>query len=334
MIAEPQPTAERLRQLSTGFAVAKEARDDDRVEHLREEIIATLHEDRAANAESRVIRPFDGIDDVSAFLTKPKEGLALRFPGFETAIPPLRSDIMLLGAMPSCGKSTMLMQLSDGAIERGWTTLIVAAEQTWRTLEAISVARLAQINSRCFTEGTAGPSVRRAIPRVLSNERLALLRERRLYTDEFPNTVRELEEIVVDAKQRVEDPRKLIVMVDGLHDMEDVEQASRREAVDSVIRKARKLARRENIPILFTVHVNQDGDPKESKGLLYKADVSILLEREDQPMAREVDALGSGYDVWRIHAIVRKNRDAETGLKAELEYHSAVREFRAREGFS
>jgi len=322
-------TAERLRNLANAYAVATDSRDDDRVRYLQEEMRAALAE--AGPATTGLVHPFAGITDPVEFFTRKKEGLRLAVPGMDSVLPCVNEEIVLLGALPSAGKSTLAVQIADEALGQGWRVLVCAFEQGWRTWEGISAARIARLNSRHLLEGTACPHATNAIRSVLTDQRMAFVAENRIYADPPPSSIAELESLVRQVQSDTEHPRKLLVIADAIQDF-PAEAANRREGIDAVIAGMRHVARTCGVPILATSHVNSEGEYKESRGLLYKADVGLLLEAEPDKSFMGVDAIGGQYNVTPTRLTVTKNRDGEAGVTAWLDFHMAVRRFEAQRG--
>ena len=95
-----------------------------------------------------LIAPFEDCDDMVLSLLPKGGGIKIKVPGLEDLVDALQDELILVGGFRSAGKSTLMMQGADALLEDGHAVLIVAQEQPWQKLEAISLSRRAKMNSR------------------------------------------------------------------------------------------------------------------------------------------------------------------------------------------
>lgn len=215
------------------------------------------------------------------------------------------SELTILAARPSKGKTTLAMSIACSAALRGTPVLVVSLEQPRAEL----VERLL-----CSMSGVNGQAVRQGELTAEEQRRYAAagdrLQEAPLVISDLPS--QRVARIAARARRRAAQGQLGLVIIDYLQLIEPENRRDpRHEQVAQISRRLKILSRELRVPVLVLAQLNRESehrtdrrprlaDLRESGSIEADADVVLLLHRpEDKKSDLEV--------------IVAKNRNGPTG---------------------
>jgi replicative DNA helicase len=203
------------------------------------------------------------------------------------------SELIVLGARPSVGKTTLAMQIArNAAVDHKAPTLAVSLEMSRVELGERLMCSDARVN---------GHRLRRGMVSAEDSARLAAVRDpfrAPLFIDHAP--AQRLMRIAASARRLKQQDGLRLVVIDYLQLIEpDDERAPRQEQVSRVSRRLKALAKELNIPVLALSQLNRASEDaerprlshlRESGSLEQDADVVLLMHRpQDEPGVVEVE---------------------------------------------
>ncbi len=276
-------------------------------------------------------------------------GLDCGFDHLNEVLNGLADGVIVLGGMPSCGKTTLAKQIADHVAEvEKVPVLFYSFEQSAEELRIKSLSRLSSVDSRRIWKGRSADAewseVEKAAEDYLQGPGpyLTIIEAGR------KDTVEAIRAAALMAKRKAGDKRVLLVL-DYLQIIPPGKDApdALRERIDANLSDLRRLSRDLKSPVLVVSTLNRGayGEPskppsmvalKESGGIEYSADVVIILWRNETASEEmETDRKGrrpADPIRVRIEAHVLKNRNGELGKKVPLNFTPAWSEFDAAQG--
>ncbi|MFG0320062.1 MAG: DnaB-like helicase C-terminal domain-containing protein [Planctomycetota bacterium JB042] len=238
-----------------------------------------------------------------------------------------RGELILLGARPSVGKSSLATTIAGNVASAGRHVLVFSLEVPRKQAAANVLAARALVSTLYLRRGDVDEEERRRL-----EGQVAQLAGARMRIDDDPSvTVARIRSRA--ARLAAESPLDLVI-VDYLQLVSPPKAENRNLAVASMSRDLKLLARELNVPVLCLSQLNREADRREgqlpkladlrdSGALEQDADVVVFLHRE-----------GYGQDdaPEELHAAavvkVAKNRNGPTGV-ARLRFHRECLRFLA-----
>lgn len=283
--------------------------------------IAQLRGDDSLGEAQRILaacspRNSDAVKHAKAFLREAVAGLQERFDaedvltGVPTSIEPLdektsgwqRSDLILLAARPSVGKTALALQCAIHAARQKRPVLFFSAEMAGRQLLDRAIAHVA---------GVSLTGIRQ--PKTLDGDDWSRINRAGGELAELPLWIDDSSGMTVDAvcarSRQVDAEQRLgLIVIDYLTHLTPPKAEKLADAVQLMTRQLKNLAKSLKVPVLLLSQLNRDGDGKpemrhlrESGAIEQDADVILLMWRPE-PERREL-----------VELIVAKQRNGETG---------------------
>ena len=270
-------------------------------------------------------------------------GLDCGFDHLNEVLNGLTDGVIILGGMPSCGKTTLAKQIADHVAEvEKVPVLFYSFEQSAEELRIKSLSRLSSVNSRHIWKGRSADAEWSKVEKAAEDYRngpgpyLTIIEAGR------KDTVEAIRAATLMAKRKAGDKRVLLIL-DYLQIIPAGKDApdALRERIDANLSELRRLSRDLKSPVLVVSTLNRGayGEPskppslvalKESGGIEYSADAVVILWRNEA----EAERLKTRYEhpAERIEAHVLKNRNGEIGKKVLLDFTPALSKFDAALG--
>jgi len=246
----------------------------------------------------------------------------------------LTEGVVILGGMPSCGKTTLAKQIADHVAEvEKVPVLFYSYEQSAEELRIKSLSRLSMVDSRHIWKGRSVDAEWSEVEKAAGD----YLRGPGPYLTVIEagrkDTVETIRAAALMAQRKAGGKRVLLVL-DYLQIIPPGKDApdALRERIDWNLSELRRLSRDMKSPVLVVSTLNRAayGDPtkppsmvalKESGGIEYSADVVVILWR-DKVESKDLTTRFEGRKTDRIEAHVLKNRNGELA-KVKLNFTKA-----------
>lgn len=226
-------------------------------------------------------------------------------------------ELVLLGAWPGIGKSTLATEIARYAGRHGRSVLIMSREMKRQALARRIIAQEAEVDAMGLRRGhlEAGDMARLRL-------QLSAIRGLPIWITDNAPRIADIERFASTTPWL---PKLGLVIVDYLQLVEAPEGAeSHRLAIESVSSDLKRLAMTLEVPVICLSALSRAGegnrgrrptkaDLRESGKLEHDADVILLLHRAD-PMQGETEV------------IIDKARDASVGI-VKLQFHPATVRF-------
>ncbi len=266
-------------------------------------------------------------------------GLDTGFSHLNRVINGLSPGLILLGAMPSTGKTTLAKQIADTVVERhkDAACLFVSLEQSKEELRIKTLSRLSGVENRDMQRGRldAGEDGWGKVAEAKASfaeyaDRMLIVEGDRL------TTVDRIRLAALQLRQKTQAGRLLIV-VDYLQilpverDFGDI-----RQKVNFVTSELRRIGRDLDAPVLAIASVNRAAYDKakgaldafkESGDVEFSADVALVMVEDKDKKKGDENYLGVMRNYRRVFLDVVKNRNGEKA-RIELLFFPAVSRFR------
>ena len=267
-------------------------------------------------------------------------GLDTGFRHLNRIINGLMPGLIVLGAMPSTGKTTFAKQVADQVVEKtaDAACLFVSLEQSKEELRIKTLSRLSGVENRDMQRGrldTNGDGWKRIVEakdtfagfagrmQVLEGDRLT--------------TVDKIRLAALQLRQKTQAGRLLIV-VDYLQILPvEKDFGDLRQKVNFVTSELRRIGRDLDAPVLAIASINRAAYNstkgtldafKESGDVEFSADVALMLVKEDDKSKNgEENYLGVMRPYRTVYLDVIKNRNGELS-RVELRFFPEVSRFR------
>ena len=244
-------------------------------------------------------------------------GLETGFDDFDELTGGLQnSELVILAARPSMGKTALAMNMTEHAVLRMKTpVLFVSLEMSSLELGDRLLCSVAEVNGHRLRNGTIGNDERRKLI-----EAAAELSQAPLFIDDSPS--RTMTEIAANARRLKRRHGLGLVVIDYLQLIEpDNSRDPRQEQVSKIARRLKGLAREMDVPVLCLAQLNRqveatrDNKPqlshlRESGAIEQDADVVMFVHREEYYQTNEDDRERVRGEA---DLLVRKQRNGPTG---------------------
>ena len=231
-----------------------------------------------------------------------------------------RSDLVILAARPSVGKSDLALNMARHAAAEGFTTGIFSLQISGEQIAVRLLASEADIDSHRLRM-----NLLRDEEEQILLDAIGLLFDLPFYIDETPfQTVMEIR----DKSRRLQQERGLdLLIVDDLQRIDTGRNDNRADVLGEVCRTLKVLARELDIPVLSCFQLSHAverrlnhrpllSDLRESGSIEQDADVVAFIHREDQCVSREDWVLkfpSENYPENIAEIIVSKHRNGPVG---------------------
>jgi replicative DNA helicase len=274
-------------------------------------------------------------------------GLDCGFDHLNNVLNGLTDGVIILGGMPSCGKTTLAKQIADHVAEvEKVPVLFYSFEQSAEELRIKSLSRLSSVDSRRIWKGRSVAAEWSEVEKAAEDYLVGPGPYLTIIEAGRKDTVEAIRAAALMAKRKAGDKRVLLIL-DYLQIIPAGKDApdALRERIDANLSELRRLSRDLKSPVLVVSTLNRGayGDPtkpptlialKESGGIEYSADGVIILWRNEAESDRltkdESNSLKLRID--RIEAHVLKNRNGEVGARVKLDFTPAWGKFDAAVG--
>ena len=311
--------------------------------------IANLSGDDALGEAQKILgacvpRTGSSIGTLGQFVRKSLAGIMERgqrdaeLVGVETGFKPLdeltggwqRSDLVIIAARPSVGKTAFALQSSIAAARAGHPALFVSLEMNGTQLADRAVSHLTGVNAMAIRD-----------PRNMEDEDWPRLTAVNRITDDLPMRIDESASATVDAiaaraRQVDAEQRLSLIVIDYLTYIQPPKSENTTEAIQVITRHLKALAKQLNVTVVLLSQLNRDGDGEPelkhlrgSGAIEQDADVVLFLHRPN------------ASDHGLVKAKVAKQRNGPLGefyLRADManmrftptEYSPPAVEFKPR----
>ncbi|MCX7652867.1 MAG: replicative DNA helicase [Bacteroidia bacterium] len=198
-----------------------------------------------------------------------------------------KSDLIILAARPSMGKTAFALNLARRAAEAGYPVAIFSLEMSALQLMYRFISMEVEISSEILRTGQISPEVWLALPQKL--ERLA---QAPIFIDDTPSIT--IYDLRAKCRRLKAEKNIQLVMIDYLQLMGSVQRnLNREQEIASISRSLKALARELEVPIIALSQLSravetrggdrrpQLSDLRESGSLEQDADVVIFLYRPE-----------------------------------------------------
>ncbi|MCR5504982.1 MAG: replicative DNA helicase [Elusimicrobiaceae bacterium] len=258
----------------------------------------------------------------------PIKGVPTGFTKFDTMTGGLRkSDLIILAARPSQGKTAMALNIVQNALDKGYPVAMFSLEMGRFQIYQRMVCTAAQVSLINVSNGTFQKSRWRELA-----SKVQKLGEQPLFIDDTPGIT--ITEIRMRARRLARELQKQgkelgLIVIDyiGLITTGKAKIENRQQEVSEISRMLKELARTMNVPVLVLSQLNRNNekgrddkrpqlsDLRESGSIEQDADVVALIHREGY-YKREDETLKN-----KAELILAKQRNGPVG-KIDLNWFS------------
>ncbi len=260
-------------------------------------------------------------DDGSEGLPHVKTG----FPGLDSLLGGLqRSDLIVLAARPSIGKTTLALDIARrAAVEQNACVALFSLEMSAESVVQRMLAAHADVD---FWQVRIGKFFEQEERKIMNA--VGVLSDTSIFIDDTP----QVGTMSVRSKaRRLDFERRLdLVIIDYLQLIEgEGRRETRVQELSQITRSLKLLARELNVPVIAvsqlsravewrTSHVPQLADLRESGTIEQDADIVLFIYREDKYVSEEEwnrlhDIMGEPYPQGIADVIVAKHRNGPLG---------------------
>ncbi len=230
------------------------------------------------------------------------------------------SELIILAARPSMGKTALATNIADHAtVKAGTTTLFVSLEMARLELAQRMLCARGRIQGDKFRSGYLSAEDRDKLVETSSQ-----LSQAPLYIDDTPS--RTLTEIAACARRLKRKQKLGLIIIDYLQLIEpDNPRDPRQEQVAKIARRLKGLARELKVPLLCLAQLNRQAEAtkdnrprlshlRESGAIEQDADVVMFVHREEYYLSpEELKDEANQHLVGKAELIVAKQRNGPTG---------------------
>ena len=248
-----------------------------------------------------------------------------------------RSDLIILGARPSTGKTTLALNIArNAAVKQKACVALFSLEMSRQAVVQRLLARQARVDSRSVRLGTYTEGEERRIMQASG-----ILSEAPIYIDDSP----QLRVVEMRGKaQRLHRERTVdLVIVDYLQLIQGASRSeSRVQELSEITRSLKALAREIDAPVLAlsqlsraiewrTSHKPQLSDLRDSGSIEQDADVVLFISRDaiyfnKDEWEKTHDIEVEPYEEDKADIIIAKHRNGPTG-EVKLRFNSKTATF-------
>jgi replicative DNA helicase len=227
-----------------------------------------------------------------------------------------KSELIVLAARPSMGKTALAMNIAEHAALRGQTpVLFVSLEMSAVELGDRLLCSVAEVNGNRLRNGTISHDERRKLVNAAAE-----ISQAPLFIDDSPS--RTMTEIAANARRLKRRERLGLVVIDYLQLIDpDNTKEPRQEQVAKISRRLKGLARELNVPVLCLAQLNRQVESthsnkpqlnhlRESGAIEQDADVVMFVHRDEYYQTNEEDRERVRGEA---DLLVRKQRNGPTG---------------------
>jgi replicative DNA helicase len=226
-----------------------------------------------------------------------------------------KSELIILAARPSMGKTALAMNMAEYAALNGTQTLFVSLEMSAIELGDRLLCSVARVNGNRLRNGTITNDERKKLINAA-----AQISQAPLFIDDSPS--RTMTEIAANARRLKRRQGLGLIVVDYLQLIDpDNPRDPRQEQVSKISRRLKALAREMEVPVLCLGQLNRQVEAtssnkpqlshlRESGAIEQDADVVMFVHREEYYMTNEEDR---EQVRGQADLLIRKQRNGPTG---------------------
>lgn len=226
-----------------------------------------------------------------------------------------KSELIILAARPSMGKTALAMNMAEHAVLNGTPTLFVSLEMAAIELGDRLLCSLARVNGNRLRNGTITHDERRKLINAA-----AKISQAPLFIDDSPS--RTMTEIAANARRLKRSHDLGLIVIDYLQLIDpDNSRDPRQEQVSKISRRLKGLAREMKVPVLCLGQLNRQVESsssnkpqlshlRESGAIEQDADIVMFVHREEYYMSNEEDR---EQVRGQADLLIRKNRSGPVG---------------------
>jgi replicative DNA helicase len=249
-----------------------------------------------------------------------------------------RSDLVILAARPSLGKTSLALNIArNAAVGQQATVAIFSLETAGEQLAQRLLAAESNVDSTRLRLGTHSEAEERRIMQAMG-----VLADANIFVDD--SAVLRMAEMRGKAWRLSREHRLDLVIVDYLQLMHGgVNAENRVQEISYISRSLKELARELSVPVIAVsqlsravearaTHIPVLSDLRESGSIEQDADVVLFIYREDVYMRKDEwqrmhpDRPGDSYPAGIVQIIVAKHRNGPTGT-IHLRFREKVARF-------
>ncbi|BBO31797.1 replicative DNA helicase [Lacipirellula parvula] len=226
-----------------------------------------------------------------------------------------KSELIILAARPSMGKTALAMNMAEHAGLTGVATLFVSLEMAAIELGDRLLCSVARVNGNRLRNGTVSHEERRKLINAA-----ARISQAPLFIDDAPS--RTMTEIAANARRLKRSHDLGLIVIDYLQLIDpDNSRDPRQEQVSKISRRLKGLAREMQVPVLCLGQLNRQVESsssnkpqlshlRESGAIEQDADIVMFVHREEYYMTNEEDR---EQVRGQADLLIRKNRSGPVG---------------------
>lgn len=260
--------------------------------------------------------PFvDGLKDTLTEILNRKEGLVgvpSGFYDFDRMCGGLKkSDLIILAARPSMGKTALALNIATEAASRGNSTLIFSLEMSRNQLNQRILSATSKIPATKIQQGILSDRERESLISHATN-----LENLKLHIDDTAGI--SLSDLKMEARRVKREHGLDLIVVDYLQLMQETRAENRQQEVSAISRGLKALARELDIPIIALSQLSravemraekkpQLSDLRDSGSIEQDADIVMFLYRQEYYEPEDADLANFA------ELIIAKNRNGACG---------------------
>ena len=263
----------------------------------------------------------------------------------------LYPELCIIGAVPSLGKTTFILQMADHIAKQGKEVLFFSMEMGAEELIARSLSRLTrELGSEGNAKTARGISSGWKWGNYSKEERDLISQAVDAYREYADNiifiegtgstTIQEIRNVVQEHRTE----QLGAIFLDYIQIVNPTDpRASDKQHVDNVVRELKRISRDFNIAVVAISAFNRANYNtgatmaayKDSGSLEYGADVGLALVPEGTQMGKEEDnaitmETEKRNEIRSLEAVILKQRNGRTGERVPFTYHAKFNTFKGK----
>lgn len=234
-----------------------------------------------------MINNYSNIDSFLKYISIDRKFIATGYSKLDSVLNGgLSSNLYVLGAMSSVGKTTFSLQLADNIASNGKGVIIFSIEMTKNDLTAKSLSRLSTTNSTNLT-----------VSDILNNKNIDKVKQiiplyedigKNIYLYEGVSNIESIEQIINDyIKEKNDTP---VIIIDYLQILQSGVSMTDKQKNDYNISSLHRISKKYQLPVWVISAFNRSSYDtkkdmssfKESGQIEYEADILITLEQRNK----------------------------------------------------